>query len=124
METFNPFRFDGRIGRLQYFGFAVIWAVIFFVAALLVGLGEAAAGGSASGAGSLMYLVLMLVYAVATVSYGVRRLHDFDKSGWWYLLFFVPFANLVMGLVLLFAPGTPGANRYGVRDGYGASATA
>lgn len=28
---------------------------------------------------------------------------------------FVPFANFVMGLVLLFAPRTQGANTYGMR---------
>lgn len=38
MNTFNPFRFDGRIGRLQYFGFAVIWAIGLIVVAMAVGL--------------------------------------------------------------------------------------
>ncbi len=123
METFNPFRFDGRLGRLQYFGYAVIWCLIMFVVALFIGLQEELAGPGAAATGSLMYLVLMIVYAIATVSYGVRRLHDFDKSGWWYLLLFVPIANLVMGLVLLFAPGTQGANRYGLRDGHGTAAS-
>lgn len=40
---------------------------------------------------------------------------DFDKSGAWYLLVFVPFANFVMGLVLLLAPATRGPNQYGTR---------
>lgn len=114
MEDFNPFKFEGRIGRLQYFGFAVIWAVIFFVVSLVIGAGAGPSGNVGAGAG-FFSLGLIFVYAIATISYGVRRLQDFDKSGWWYLLMFVPIANLVMGLVLLFAPGTQGANRYGVR---------
>jgi len=117
METFNPFRFEGRIGRLQYFGFAVIWAVILYVMALVVALG----GEDVGTTGALMWLVLTLVYVVATVSYGVRRLHDIDKSGWWYLLAFVPLANLMLALILLIGPGTPGPNRFGVRDGYEAA---
>ena len=112
MNDFDPFRFEGRLGRLQYFGFAVIWSVVFLVIALAfggdpddpVGLGDAFAS-----------IGLTLLFFVATISYGVRRLHDFDKSGLWYLLTFVPFAGFIMGLILLFAPGTPGANRYGVR---------
>jgi len=106
MENFNPFKFDGRIGRLQYFGFAVIWGVILFI---LFAIGGGTRGGAA------LYFVGMVVYAIATVSYGIRRLHDFDKSGWWYLLGFVPFVNFVLGLILLLAPGTAGANTYGVR---------
>lgn len=115
MDKFNPFKFEGRIGRLQYFGFGVIWALIFFVVSLFVG----AAGDPASdelGAGSALTMFgFMIVFFIATLSYGVRRLHDFDKSGWWYLLGFVPFVNFIMGLILLLAPGTPGANQYGTR---------
>jgi len=106
MENFNPFTFGGRIGRLQYFGFGVIWGVILFLV-------FAVGGGTRGGTG--LYFVAMVVYAIATISYAVRRLHDFDKSGWWYLLGFVPFANVVLALVLLLAPGTAGANTYGVR---------
>lgn len=112
MENFNPFKFDGRIGRLQYFGFGVIWVVILVVAAVIIGAGSS--NGGATG-GAFLYFLLMLVYAVATLSYGARRLHDFDKSAWWYVIMFIPFANFVMALVLLLAPGTQGPNTFGVR---------
>src|SRR5690606_37102973 len=121
MNTFNPFRFDGRIGRLQYFGFSVIWGVLLTVVAMALGFSASMSGLSA--AGSASFWLLFLVYVVATVSYGVRRLHDLDKSGWWYLLSFVPLANVVLGLILLFGPGTPGANRFGVRDEHAQAAT-
>lgn len=115
METFNPFRFDGRIGRLQYFGFAVIWGIGLTVVSMLFGLTADSSGNVAAGTG-LLSLGLVVAYLIATVSYGVRRLHDFDKSGWWYLLAFVPLVNFIMGLILLFAPGTQGANQFGVRS--------
>lgn len=114
MDKFNPFAFAGRIGRLQYFGFAVIWAMIIVVVSAFATSGSAASGQIAAGGYSAIFL-LSIVYFIATLSYGIRRLHDFDKSGWWYLLTFVPFANLVMSLVLLFAPGSVGGNRYGLR---------
>lgn len=114
MDKFNPFTFSGRIGRLQYFGFAVIWAIILVVVGSLVTMG--ATTTSQAGAGSVFgTFILVMVYYIATVSYGVRRLHDFDKSGYWYLLTFVPVANFVMSLVLLLAPGSVGANSYGAR---------
>jgi uncharacterized membrane protein YhaH (DUF805 family) len=112
---FNPFRFEGRIGRLQYFGFGVIWWLIILVVVALTSDGfDAVAGPSAGSAFSSF--VLMVIYFIATLSYGVRRLHDFDKSGWWYLVSFVPLVNFVMALILLFAAGTPGANGYGARS--------
>lgn len=114
MDKFNPFNFSDRIGRLQYFGFAVIWVIIIVIVVGLIGSGIDPYGQVGAGGASALFL-LMLVHAIATLSYGVRRLHDFDKSGWWYLLTFVPFANFVMAPVLLLAPGTPGANRFGVR---------
>lgn len=114
MNDFNPFEFEGRLGRLQYFGFGVIWAIILFVVAFAIGAG-AGPDQEVGAGGSLALLGLMLLFYLATISYGIRRLHDFDKSGLWYLLTFVPFVNLVMGLILLLAPGTPGANAYGTR---------
>ena len=113
-DKFNPFTFAGRIGRLQYFGFAVIWAVIVLVVASLSTTGAANSGQIGAGGASAIS-ILTIVYFIATLSYGVRRLHDFDKSGWWYLLTFIPFANIVMGLVLLLAPGSVGPNGYGAR---------
>lgn len=111
MENFNPFNFTGRIGRLQYFGFGIIWLIILWFAIIFLGAFSNASGTS----GAFGYVALMILYAIATFSYGIRRLHDFDKSGWWYVLMFIPFANFVMGIVLLVAPGTQGSNTYGVR---------
>lgn len=109
METFNPFRFDGRIGRLQYLGYSILITLILFVLAAIFGGGVRAAATGTS-------LLASVIAFVASASYGIRRLHDFDANGWWYLLAFVPIVNVVMGLVLLFRPGTQGANRYGVRE--------
>jgi hypothetical protein len=36
-----------------------------------------------------------------------------DQSGWLCLLLIVPLVNLVVALVLIFAPGTPTANKHG-----------
>lgn len=62
-------------------------------------------------AGVLMLVVLILLF-FPQLALTVRRLHDSDKSGWWYLLSLVPFGGLVV-LVFTLLPGTPGPNRYG-----------
>jgi uncharacterized membrane protein YhaH (DUF805 family) len=48
------------------------------------------------------------------IGVAVRRLHDVDRTGWWYLLVLIP----VLGpLILIFAffihRGTRGENRFG-----------
>lgn len=112
----NPFTFQGRLGRFHYFGYSVIFAIAFVVIGAIVG--GALSGpnpndpSSALGGASLL---LTIGFFVATTSLGVRRLHDFEKSGWWYLFAFIPFVNIVFALILIFAPGTPGENRYGSR---------
>ena len=50
----------------------------------------------------LAYLALV----IPMIAVGVRRLHDTDRSGWWLL---APFAPYAVGIALLFSRGfTPG----------------
>jgi uncharacterized membrane protein YhaH (DUF805 family) len=93
----------------------VIWSVILVVVSLLAGLTADPTSGDLASGGVVAPTALLFIHLIASVSYGIRRLHDFDKSGWWHLLLFVPFANLAMALIMLQAPGSPGGNRYGVR---------
>src|SRR5664279_2902704 len=44
----------------------------------------------------LVTCVAMLVLSVPTLSLTVRRLHDTDRSGWYYLLQFLPFGSLLV----------------------------
>jgi uncharacterized membrane protein YhaH (DUF805 family) len=43
----------------------------------------------------------------------VRRLHDTNRSGWWWLLVFIPIIGWIILIVFLASEGTPGPNRYG-----------
>jgi uncharacterized membrane protein YhaH (DUF805 family) len=59
----------------------------------------------------LLYLV-MLAVGLSSLSLGIRRLHDVDKSGWFMLLGFIPFGGLVL-LYFMVQQGTPNQNRFG-----------
>ena len=41
-----------------------------------------------------------------------RRLHDLNASGWWQLITFIPFGQILM-IGFIFFKGTPGPNKYG-----------
>ncbi|NJO14080.1 MAG: DUF805 domain-containing protein [Rhizobiales bacterium] len=74
---------------------------------------------------ALVLLGLYGIYALAafipSIAVTVRRLHDRDMSGWWYLGLAVagilPLVGILASIalfVLMVLPGTPGSNRFGV----------
>jgi hypothetical protein len=44
---------------------------------------------------------------------GVRRLHDTDRSGWWWLIGFIPLIGIIVLIVFGCFEGTRGPNRFG-----------
>jgi uncharacterized membrane protein YhaH (DUF805 family) len=80
---------------------------------------------SAGGLGlSTIGVVIYGLYAIASfipgIAVAVRRLHDRDMSGWWYLGLIVASVIPLVGLaasialfVLMVLPGTDGPNRFG-----------
>jgi len=46
-----------------------------------------------------------------------RRLHDLNASGWWQLITFIPFGQILM-IGFIFFKGTKGTNRYGESPKY------
>ena len=57
-------------------------------------------------------LVMQIFICIATASIIVRRLHDVNKSGWWYLIVFTVIG--VIPIIFWFcSKGTEGGNRFG-----------
>lgn len=50
---------------------------------------------------------------IPSLSVAIRRLHDADRSGWWYLINVVPLIGPIWFLVLMCLPGTNDKNTYG-----------
>jgi uncharacterized membrane protein YhaH (DUF805 family) len=59
--------------------------------------------------GYIYTLGFILPYLAVTV----RRLHDLDKSGWWWLIGFIPLVGAIILLVWFCQRGTVGPNRFG-----------
>lgn len=107
----------GRLGRVRYIGYSMgIGLVINVIGGLLGGAGALLEEGGGHLAGLAVggaIIVLVLLALVVSVMLAIQRLHDFDASGWWSVLVIVPFANLVLYLVMLIMPGTQGPNHFG-----------
>ena len=114
-ETYQPkfLSVSGRIGRLRYLAYLMGSALLLnLVAALLLG-SLTTAGDDTGIAVTLTVILYYIAPAIPAFIYAVRRLHDLDKTGWLSVLFIIPIINLLLGLYLIFASGTKGANSYG-----------
>jgi len=61
----------------------------------------------------LIFFAIGLAFLWAFFAVDTKRCHDRGKSGWFSLLFLMPFVNLWPFVELGFLDGTPGSNRYG-----------
>ncbi len=127
--------FNGRSRRREFWSFFLLNMIVFTVimaltmvvsgGGMMTQLGQSAGNPLAvygtlfSGIGILMG-VWWLATIVPNIAVTVRRLHDRDLSGWWYLGVFVcaliPFVNMISGiafLVFMCLEGTRGPNRFG-----------
>lgn len=114
--------FSGRASRSEFWWFAVfvlLVDIVLYLPLVLMLPAQSSDPGATSGptlviTASLLILgVFSLVVILPFLSVLVRRLHDTDRSGWWYWIVLVPFIGNIWLLVLLVLEGTPGANRFG-----------
>ncbi|WP_366937909.1 DUF805 domain-containing protein [uncultured Empedobacter sp.] len=57
----------------------------------------------------ILFFLITLIPRLALIS---RRLHDTGKSGWFYLLTFIPGGNLIL-LIFFITDSQPGSNQWG-----------
>lgn len=99
MQLGNLFSFRGRVGRGEYW----IFAIFGIVPAILFAIDQTV--------GSIAFFV----YALATLTTSVKRWHDRNKSAWWVLIGFVPVIGSLWSLIELgFMTGTVGPNSHGL----------
>jgi len=105
------FSLSQRIGRLRYFAYTLLGMVgcalllvLIYLFALLLPL---EAGKLLS---TLSFIVVKSLFIPMIVFvFTMRRIRDFNLSGWWALTVLMPLVTLVY----LFIPGSKGENRYG-----------
>ena len=61
---------------------------------------------------SPIFAITFIGLLIPSIAVGVRRLHDIGRSGWWFLLWYVPLINLLI-LYWSIKVSQPGTNEYG-----------
>ncbi|MEM1196538.1 MAG: DUF805 domain-containing protein [Pseudomonadota bacterium] len=127
--------FQGRSRRMEFWMFQVLNIIVAAVLAgpIIFAVVSAAAAAELGGnpnplealgtlgtASAGLYGLYALAAFIPSLAVTVRRLHDRDMSGWWYVGFalaglipFVGFIASIAFLVVLLLPGTAGSNRFG-----------
>jgi uncharacterized membrane protein YhaH (DUF805 family) len=107
----------GRARRKEYWMFTlwnsiivIVLSAISAILAIFVDVGTNSSYG-------LFFFLLPVLYALAVLEPGitvaVRRLHDTNRSGWWFLINLVPYIGGIIFLVFMCLDSQPGDNQYG-----------
>lgn len=100
------FSSEGRLRRKTYFIRVLLLSI---PGAIFSVVSE----GSAE-SGLIGFLALItIICSIFAIIQAVKRLHDINMSGGYWLLFFLPLVNFIFGLYILFKDGTAGPNKYG-----------
>lgn len=122
--------FSGRASRSEFWWFVlftwIVSIVLSVVDSVLFGTTVTTdTGFEASTDTPVLSGLFSLAVFLPIISVAVRRLHDRDKSGWWYWLSLIPLIGIIILIVWWATEGTRGANRFGPDplghggDGYG-----
>ncbi|MDC9594443.1 DUF805 domain-containing protein [Xenorhabdus sp. IM139775] len=98
--------FSGRARRKEYWLFSLFH---FIICVALIVLGSVIN----KNVGVALFVVYLILTIIPSLAVKVRRLHDANHSGWWVLIYIIPFGGIVL-LMFCCIEGTKGDNDYGV----------
>jgi uncharacterized membrane protein YhaH (DUF805 family) len=106
--------FSGRARRAEYWWW-VLFQIIVLTLALIIdnALGLRITNESSAVTIGWLYLIAALVFIIPSIAVTFRRLHDTDRSGWWWLLALLCGIGAIILFVFCLIEGTRGPNSYG-----------
>lgn len=112
----NYANFSGRARRKEYWMFTLVNTIIITVLYAILMSSIDMYTGEVSSLGSIVGIIIgiySLAIIVPSLAVTIRRFHDQDKSGWMFLLAFIPAVGGLIVFVFMCLEGTKGDNRFG-----------
>lgn len=99
----KSFVWEGRASRAEFWWFELAQLLIIIVALIIdqiIGTG-------------VLYIIAAIVFILPSIAVLIRRLHDTDRTGWWFWIQLLPLIGLIVILVFTLTGGDEGDNKYG-----------
>ncbi|WP_019672342.1 DUF805 domain-containing protein [Psychrobacter lutiphocae] len=97
--------FSGRSRRKEYWYFVLSVSLIAIVASAIDNIFDM---------DEVLVSLVGLIFFLPGLALSVRRLHDINKSGWWYLISFIPFVGSLILFIFACMDTKPNINQWGV----------
>jgi uncharacterized membrane protein YhaH (DUF805 family) len=99
----NYVGFSGRARRKEYWYFVLFNIIIVAILTIIDSI--------------LRTRILEILYGLAvlipSIAVAFRRLHDTGRSGWWWLIGFIPIIGTIILIIFFVLDSQPGDNKYG-----------
>lgn len=109
----NYANFTGRARRAEYWYYVLGNALLIIPFYILGIVGMSSDNVGFSSLGFAVYGLVLLGTIIPSLAVTVRRLHDLNKSGWYYFIGFIPLIGGIVLLVWFFTDGNRFTNNYG-----------
>ena len=99
----KSFVWEGRASRAEFWWFELAQLLILVAAAIIdqiIGTG-------------VLYIIAAIALILPAIAVLVRRLHDTDRTGWWFWIYLLPVIGRIVILVFTLTGGDEGDNKYG-----------
>ncbi len=124
INTFKKYTdFDGRASRREYWLFLLFYAIVsilviltripFFITSLVTRIPSPVSLLPLFNALGLLSLLVLVASIIPFMAVTIRRLHDIDRTGYWYFIRCVPLIGDIWFLILTLRAGYPDANQWG-----------
>ena len=110
----NAFDFKGKATRKEYWMTVLSIFVFVLILGIIIGIVfpirfeidyfEGTYKITGNPVGIMIYYLWVLANVIPSISIVVRRLHDIGKSGWYYLILFIPIGGPIIMLAYLVTP--------------------
>lgn len=111
--------FQGRASRSEFFRYNLMISLCLTIIPIMMGIIKLITNDIMTAI--VLYILLGIIdlsLILPGLAITVRRLHDTNKSGWYFLINFIPIVGPIWFLILMLTKGDTYTNNYGERTSY------